>query len=59
MYDVDGKTNRTKVRIGGINEIKYPKRNNHGSRGDFIHPLVNERINRTNTNTMNTHDAIR
>jgi hypothetical protein len=34
------------ISSGGKNEIKYPKRNNHGSRPDFIHPERNEIIKR-------------
>ncbi len=35
-----------KVIVVGINEIKYPKRNNHESLFDFIQPDANEMIRR-------------
>jgi hypothetical protein len=41
---VDGKTNMIKVVVGGINDIKYPTRNNHGSLIDFIQPEAMDMI---------------
>jgi hypothetical protein len=38
----EGKMKMIGISNGGTNEIKYPKRNNHASRSDFIHPLSNE-----------------
>ncbi len=48
MYVFDGKINTTKVRVEGINEIKYPIKNNHGSRGDFMQVEIDENIRRGN-----------
>jgi hypothetical protein len=46
LYNFDGRTNTTKVSVGGINEIKYPVRNNHESLFDFIQPDVKDIIRR-------------
>jgi hypothetical protein len=59
LYVFDGKTNKIKVNNGGINEIKYPKRNNHESLVDFIQPDVNEMIKRGIPRIINTHGPIR
>jgi hypothetical protein len=50
--------NTTKVSIGGINEIKYPKRNNHTSLLDFIHFDTNVIIKRGNARITNKIGAV-
>ncbi len=57
-YDVDGNTNTTKVSIDGINEMKYPTRNNHASSVDFIQPETNEMIKRGIARMIKTIGAI-
>jgi hypothetical protein len=59
LYVFDGKTNKIKVNNGGINEIKYPNRNNHESLVDFIQPDVNEMIKRGIPRIINTHGPIK
>jgi hypothetical protein len=46
--------NRTKVNIGGINEIKYPERNNQESFADCIHFDTNMMIKRGNARRTKT-----
>ncbi len=48
----------TKVRIGGINEIKYPVRNNHASPLDFKHFDTKLIINRGNARITKTIGAV-
>lgn len=43
--------------MGGINEIKYPMRYNHGLRFDFIQLPTNEIIKCGNDNMMKTKGA--
>jgi len=47
-----------KVIIDGINEIKYPARNNHESPDDFIHFDKNEMISRGTASITSTTGAI-
>ncbi len=49
------KQTKTKVSNGGINDIKYPKRNNHESLADFIQPGANDIIKRGIARIINTH----
>jgi hypothetical protein len=46
LYNFDGITKTTNVSVGGINEIKYPERNNHESLFNFIQSDANEIIKR-------------
>jgi hypothetical protein len=50
--------NITKVSIGGINEIKYPKRNNHESLTDFIHFDTKIMIKRGNPRITSISGAV-
>ncbi len=59
MYVLDGNTNKIKVNNGGINEMKYPKRNNHESLVDFIQPDANEMIKRGIARIANTDGPIK
>jgi hypothetical protein len=59
LYILDGKTNKIKVSNGGINDIKYPRRNNHESLPDFIQPDVNDIIKREIPRIINTHGPMR
>ena len=44
--------------MGGINEIKYPQRNNHASSDVFIHLDIDIRIKRGNARVTNTIGAV-
>ncbi len=59
LYVVDGKTNKIKVNNDGINEIKYPIRNNHESLGVFIQPDANKMIKRGIPSIIKIHGPIR
>jgi hypothetical protein len=59
LYKVDGKTNKIKVSVGGTNDIKYPKRNNHGLLVGFIQPDANIMIKRGITRIIKTNGPIR
>jgi hypothetical protein len=48
----------TKVSIDGINEIKYPTRNNHESLTDFIHFDTKVIIKRGNPRITSTSGAV-
>ncbi len=50
--------NITKVSIGGINEIKYPIRNDQESFVDFIHFDTKEMIKRGNARRTNRTGAV-
>jgi hypothetical protein len=58
LYAFDGNTNTTNVSIDGINEIKYPIRNNHASSVDFIQPEKNDIIKRGIARIIKTIGAI-
>ena len=53
------KTNKIKVNDGQINEIKYPRRNNHESLVDFIQPDANAMITRGIARIANTDEPTR
>jgi hypothetical protein len=46
LYNFDGKINTIKISIDGINDRKYPIRNNHESRIDVIQSETKVRITR-------------
>ncbi len=54
---MDGNINITKVNIGGINDIKYPTRNNQESLADSLNFGINVMIKRGNA-IANTIGAI-
>jgi hypothetical protein len=54
---LDGNINIKKANIGGINDIKYPTRNNQESLADSIHFDINVMIKRGNA-IINTIGAI-
>ncbi len=47
-----------KVNTGGINDIKYPIKNNHASPDDFIQPETKEIIKRGVARITNISGAI-
>jgi hypothetical protein len=59
LYVVDGKTNKINVSNVGINDIKYPERNNHELLVDFIQPDENDITIRGITSMTKIHGPIR